>query len=108
MPIKSCKMGGKPGFKYGDSGKCYSYSPGNKESMMAAKKKAIKQGLAIGGGKLVESVLNDLMDESGSTLEQVELVKMVASEWPKTLDDYKELVKLKELHEVDSSEEYCG
>lgn len=40
MPIQKCQTKGKAGYKYGDAGKCYA---GGKE----AKKKAIKQGLAI-------------------------------------------------------------
>jgi hypothetical protein len=40
MPVQKCQSKGKAGYKYGDSGKCYT---GGK----AAKKKAIKQGLAI-------------------------------------------------------------
>lgn len=40
MPIQKCQTKGKVGYKYGDAGKCYA---GGKE----AKKKAIKQGLAI-------------------------------------------------------------
>lgn len=41
MPIKKCSDGGKSGFKWGDSGKCYTGPDG--------KKKAIKQGLVIEG-----------------------------------------------------------
>ena len=39
MPVKRCNSGGKSGWKWGDKGKCYT-GPG-------AKKKAIKQGVAI-------------------------------------------------------------
>jgi hypothetical protein len=39
MPIQRCSVDGKQGWKYGDSGRCYT-GPG-------AKKKAIRQGLAI-------------------------------------------------------------
>lgn len=39
MPIKKCTKDGKSGFKYGDSGTCYT-GPG-------ARKKAAKQGQAI-------------------------------------------------------------
>jgi hypothetical protein len=39
MPVKSCKSKGKPGKKYGDSGKCYT-GP-------SAGSKAAKQGRAI-------------------------------------------------------------
>lgn len=39
MPIQSCTKNGKSGYKYGDSGTCYT-GPG-------ARKKAAKQGAAI-------------------------------------------------------------
>ena len=39
MPLKQCSSGGKSGWKYGDSGHCYT-GPG-------AKRKAIKQWVAI-------------------------------------------------------------
>jgi hypothetical protein len=39
MPVKKCQSGGKSGWKYGDTGKCYTGKD--------AKKKAIKQGLAV-------------------------------------------------------------
>ena len=48
MPVKSCTTNGKPGFQWGNSGKCYPYTPGNEASMKAAKKKAIAQGVAAG------------------------------------------------------------
>ena len=41
MPLKKCAADGKNGYKWGSEGKCYT-GPG-------AKKKAIKQGLAIEG-----------------------------------------------------------
>lgn len=47
MPLKQCEDGGKSGWKYGDSGKCYT-GPGGK-------KKAIKQGLAENDGKWSEA-----------------------------------------------------
>lgn len=57
MPIESCESGGKPGFRYGIQGKCYTYNPGDRASRDAAKKKAIQQGVAIEqqrGGKFHE------------------------------------------------------
>ena len=39
MPIKPCQSGGKSGFKYGDTGKCYTGKD--------AKAKAAKQARAI-------------------------------------------------------------
>jgi hypothetical protein len=41
MPLKKCSSDGKSGWKWGDSGHCYT-GPG-------AKKQAIKQGVAIEG-----------------------------------------------------------
>ena len=38
MPVKSCTINGKKGYKWGNSGKCYT-GPG-------AKKKALRQGAA--------------------------------------------------------------
>ena len=52
MPIKRCSEGDKPGFKWGDEGKCYVYTSGDEEGASRAKAKAINQGLAIGGGEL--------------------------------------------------------
>lgn len=48
MPINSCSDNGQPGYKWGDSGKCYIYSPENPSSRVNARKKALAQGIAIG------------------------------------------------------------
>jgi hypothetical protein len=42
-----CNAEGKPGYKYGESGHCYTYTEGNEEGRKAAKHKAILQGTAI-------------------------------------------------------------
>lgn len=47
MPVKECQEEGKPGFKYGDSGKCYTYTEGDEASKKAAQRKAHIQGYAI-------------------------------------------------------------
>jgi hypothetical protein len=47
MPVRRCYQGGKPGYQYGKSGKCYTYTAGNESSREAAKAKANKQGAAI-------------------------------------------------------------
>ena len=52
MPVKDCQSENKPGFKYGDSGKCYTYDPKNEGSKKNANKKARIQGIAIGEIKL--------------------------------------------------------
>lgn len=47
MPIKRTTVGGKPAYKYGDSGKAYTYTAGDERSRKAAKAKAAKQGRAM-------------------------------------------------------------
>jgi hypothetical protein len=47
MPIHRTTKNGKPALQYGSRGAKYTYTPGNKRSREAAKKKCIKQALAI-------------------------------------------------------------
>ncbi len=47
MPIMHCEKDGKPGYKYGDSGACYTYTPGNVRSQATARLKAEMQAAAI-------------------------------------------------------------
>lgn len=61
MPLMRCQEEDKPGWKWGDSGKCYIYDAGNEESEAAAKEKAMKQAVAIGGGE-VPSEMAALID----------------------------------------------
>jgi hypothetical protein len=51
MPVKECQENNKPGLKWGDQGKCYTYTPKDEGSRRKAKKSAITQGLAIGDFK---------------------------------------------------------
>ncbi len=46
MPVQSCQVGDKPGFRWGTKGRCYAYAPGNKASREAARQKALTQGRA--------------------------------------------------------------
>jgi hypothetical protein len=48
MPIKKCQEDNKPGYKWGDAGKCYIYNPNDENSIKESKKKAMAQGVAIG------------------------------------------------------------
>jgi hypothetical protein len=45
MPIKDCQEDNKSGYKWGDEGKCYTYTPNNEGSRRNAKKSAIIQSL---------------------------------------------------------------
>ena len=51
MPVMPCRKQGKPGYKWGKSGKCYTYTSGDKKSRDRAKAKAVKQGRAIEANK---------------------------------------------------------
>ena len=46
MPVKRTTKDGKPAYRWGDSGKAYTYTPGDKSSRERAKRKAEKQGQA--------------------------------------------------------------
>lgn len=50
--MKKCQSEGKPGWKWGDAGKCYTFEPGNEESEKTARVKASKQGIAMGDVKI--------------------------------------------------------
>ena len=47
MPLQRAVKDGKPGWKYGKSGRVYTYSQGDPQGEKRAKRLAIKQGLAI-------------------------------------------------------------
>jgi hypothetical protein len=51
MPLQQCRKDGKPGYKWGEGGKCYTHRPGLKSARKAAKAKAKKQGRAIEASK---------------------------------------------------------
>lgn len=59
MPVQSCSDGDKPGFKWGDSGKCYTYVPSNEKSKGQAKRRAYLQGIAIGEYPIKKDLLED-------------------------------------------------
>ena len=46
MPVMQCTEEGKPGWKFGESGKCYTYTENDKQSEATAKLRAAKQGAA--------------------------------------------------------------
>jgi len=47
MPVESCSLDGKSGFRYGKEGKCYTYTSGDESSKQEARKKANAQGIAM-------------------------------------------------------------
>lgn len=62
MPVNDCNVGGQPGVKWGDAGKCYTYDPDSEASRKEAVKQALAQGIAIG----------DIDIERGVTLDQLQ------------------------------------
>src|SRR4030095_8745323 len=48
MPLQRCESEGNPGWKWGDAGKCYTFTSGDEESEAAARKKAMAQAAAMG------------------------------------------------------------
>jgi hypothetical protein len=57
MPIKSCKVGDKPGFRWGDTNKCWTYEPNNEESRKKAKKQVIRQAIKIESPKKFKEIM---------------------------------------------------
>lgn len=57
MPVERCSSGGKPGWRYGPSGHCYTYRKGSQQSSNNAKRRAYIQGAAItaNGGKALDA-----------------------------------------------------
>ena len=68
MPVKRCQKDNKPGYKWGDKGKCYTYKKGNKKEEEIAKEKAKRQGRAIKAsgyreGKVISGDLNTISEK---------------------------------------------
>ena len=47
LPVQPCSEGGKPGWRWGQAGKCYVFKRGSAKGSKMAKAKAAKQGSAI-------------------------------------------------------------
>ena len=69
MPVMSCNENNRPGYKYGASGKCYTYNTGDKKGAARAKLNAYKQGIAITGGTMKEKDSTEMEVESMDDLE---------------------------------------
>jgi HK97 family phage prohead protease len=78
VPLKRCQDDGKPGWKWGDAGKCYVYTAGNEASEKAARKKAMAQAAAMGEfpgtgtehrAELKAKTINDLPDSAFAYIE---------------------------------------
>lgn len=81
MPIKHCEKDGKPGFSWGNASKCWTYNPNDEASKKEAKKKCIKQGIAIDGPKkFKEEVSKSDIEVSAKEIMEVELADFFKKE----------------------------
>jgi hypothetical protein len=77
MPIHKCTIDGKSGWKYGDTGKCYT-GPN-------AKEKAVSQAIAIGGG---EPPINEKLQAMKDIIDKLMITK-TSFDWDGTLSTSK-------------------
>lgn len=56
MPVVSCEIDGQPGYRWGSSGKCYTFEPGDVEGMKLARSRASAQGAAAYAAGYEEAV----------------------------------------------------
>jgi hypothetical protein len=70
MPVNPCSENKKLGFKWGDSGKCYLYIPGDEKSMGEAKRKATIQGIATGEYDAEKSFDEEQLEETLKSLKE--------------------------------------
>jgi hypothetical protein len=47
MPVQPCTKDGKPGYRWGETGKCYTYPPGSRKARADARMQAEIQGYAV-------------------------------------------------------------
>jgi hypothetical protein len=62
MPIERCEENGMPGFRFGGSGKCYTYQPNNESSMTEARNKARAQERAAYASGFQEKMIQLMND----------------------------------------------
>lgn len=106
MPIQKCSDNNKPGYRWGDSGKCYTYDPNSESSKNEAKKKAMAQGIAIGDIELerANEVTTSSMGSGIKHPQQGYRRKKVKKDYSDTEYDFLNDFLLKE--EVESYEEF--
>jgi hypothetical protein len=80
MPINNCSNDGKPGYKWGDSGACYTYTQGNKKSMTDARKKALAQATAMGEFKF-EKTAEELALQLAEDVIDLYMVQKSLTQW---------------------------
>jgi hypothetical protein len=90
MPIKSCRENNRPGWKYGDSGKCYTYTQGDKEGSKRARKKAEKQAQAIHSTGWREGKGEEIMtEEKDIKIKSIEELELELADIKKSFEELK-------------------
>jgi hypothetical protein len=80
MPVNKCSADGKPGFKWGDSGKCYIYTPGDEASIKEAKKKVLAQATAIGEFEISKEAEDAIIEAINDSIDLL-LVEKSLTQW---------------------------
>ncbi len=101
MPVMSCNEKGKPGYKYGESGRCYTYTEGDESGRKKAKQKAYIQGAAISArtGEAMHkedaSIFQDILEENENLEKGINYDKFIDDgegliiEYPEKKEDVK-------------------
>lgn len=71
MPIKSCQSDGKPGFRWGNTTKCWTYTPGDEASKKEAKRNCIRQAIRIEGPEKFKQI----MQSEGSQADILDILR---------------------------------
>jgi len=100
MPVERCSEGGKPGFRFGNSGKCYTYTEGDTPGMREAKNKARAQERAAYASGFTGKSYDDTEYDFLNEILLAEEVWSYEEFLPNPTDNYELLADiLKEMHD---------
>lgn len=71
MPIQECQSGNKRGYKWGEKGKCYTYTQDDFQSRLTARRKALAQGIASGDIEIKKIYGPESLLEDDPTIEEL-------------------------------------
>jgi hypothetical protein len=90
MPTHPCEKDGKPGWQWGNSGKCYTYTRGDKEGRKRAKKKADAQGAAVHSTGWREGKGEEIMtEEKDIKIKSIEELELELADIKKSFEELK-------------------
>lgn len=126
MPVERVTRNGKPGYRWGQTGKVYTYTPGNRASQQRARDAATRQGQAARAAGYREAThtppasvaaaakrglkLRDAQPDSNKAGTPVGIARanQLARRDPVSLDVIKRMVSYFARHEVDKQGEGWG